>query len=629
MASKRTLWMKLNDWIGADPLRREDVGTNFKSIDNEMKERSFNVKWFGAKGDGITDDTDAINRAIESAQAWKDASVNGLRAEPLNQSYRGAVVYFPAGIFNVRNLKMKSGIIYRGAGVLSTRLNPIGTNGYVFSRDDSEQWCSQIAFEKFTIAPTDEHFAFTPAYGDPPKMGGFDLTLTASAYMRKIKVLNIAGTGIHMAECYDSYFDEIEMIYVGTDVNTPAIGMYPGIAKTGGRPANIIDVTNAIHISKIRIENCPYGLVVDGTKYTNKLLREIQFHGGCKFENAPMLIRHVVGFTYTDSNINVPKDENVPAVTIGGIGADTRGVSFVNNTYFSGTTNVRWVFDVLGQSTYDLKISESSVTSVKKFLTVNGKGISNANVILPIYISGLTAVNCGTPFIQAARKLRLTRANFYQMVGDDYVVIAGDYSQIDHCDFNRISKGINVGGNCSLDKNSFSNVTVHAHYVTRVDNKIQGTTYETGVVKEVEYSEPNIALNTYISNAVVSIAPVAYKEDHIITPVGTNNQYPLNGTAAVNKWSYFTNPQVRFTGTIAGGETVVVKFEVIYGDGTTTFVEKSFTEPTYSYWLTQDELSELVITKKSIVNFKMYAKSNTSAAISLAACRVMIVANMH
>src|SRR5262245_17218335 len=58
-----------------------------------------NVREFGAKGDGVTDDTAAIQRAIDSAG-------------------RGATISFPRGVYLVANfaVKNRSGLTFLGEG---------------------------------------------------------------------------------------------------------------------------------------------------------------------------------------------------------------------------------------------------------------------------------------------------------------------------------------------------------------------------------------------------------------------------------------------------------------------------------------------------------------------------------
>lgn len=65
----------------------------------------FNVKDFGVLGDGITDDSDAIQRVLDTVGA------------PTYPSVRGGIVYFPKGVYRLsKTLLIRRGISLQGAG---------------------------------------------------------------------------------------------------------------------------------------------------------------------------------------------------------------------------------------------------------------------------------------------------------------------------------------------------------------------------------------------------------------------------------------------------------------------------------------------------------------------------------
>jgi polygalacturonase len=81
----------------------------------------FDVRSFGAKGDGVTIDTDAINKAITAAAANHTGSHGGA----------GGTVYFPAGTYASFSIHLASNValfIAEGATILAA--TPAGGQGY-------------------------------------------------------------------------------------------------------------------------------------------------------------------------------------------------------------------------------------------------------------------------------------------------------------------------------------------------------------------------------------------------------------------------------------------------------------------------------------------------------------------
>jgi hypothetical protein len=90
MSSEKHPNLQLHKWAPTDYVKREEWNENFGIIDdkigilNKRTENLVNVKEFGAKGDGITDDTIAIQNAIEYLK-----------------NLGGGILYFPVGVYIV------------------------------------------------------------------------------------------------------------------------------------------------------------------------------------------------------------------------------------------------------------------------------------------------------------------------------------------------------------------------------------------------------------------------------------------------------------------------------------------------------------------------------------------------
>jgi len=75
MSSEKTTNLKMHKWVPTDPVQMTEFNDNFGKIDSKMGEVTtqladiaINVKSFGAKGDGITDDTANIQKALDSGR---------------------------------------------------------------------------------------------------------------------------------------------------------------------------------------------------------------------------------------------------------------------------------------------------------------------------------------------------------------------------------------------------------------------------------------------------------------------------------------------------------------------------------------------------------------------------------
>lgn len=91
---------------------------DYLSITEQLADISYNVKKYGAVGDGLTDDTTAIQEAINEA----------------HNVGRG-VVYLPPGVYIVTGIQYRSNIIIKGAGIGATvvKLKDSTPNSSVFN----------------------------------------------------------------------------------------------------------------------------------------------------------------------------------------------------------------------------------------------------------------------------------------------------------------------------------------------------------------------------------------------------------------------------------------------------------------------------------------------------------------
>jgi|GEM_PF-5815061 len=91
-----------------------------------------NVRWFGAKGDGITDDTNKIQTAI-----------NYINALPLGTQFStnvGGTLKIPRGDYVVTTITLKQGVTLNGDGARSTRLKGTGTSSdFIITCDASSE----------------------------------------------------------------------------------------------------------------------------------------------------------------------------------------------------------------------------------------------------------------------------------------------------------------------------------------------------------------------------------------------------------------------------------------------------------------------------------------------------------
>lgn len=124
-----------NDFLGIDPniaeiLEGEDNFTDAElrtALDDLRLYNRLSVKWFGATGDGVTDDLAAIQSAITAAFALQDV----VQTDPSVYTATRPTVFFPEGVYQL------SGSISADAAQAINNLNLLGDRAILIAPDAS------------------------------------------------------------------------------------------------------------------------------------------------------------------------------------------------------------------------------------------------------------------------------------------------------------------------------------------------------------------------------------------------------------------------------------------------------------------------------------------------------------
>ena len=201
----------------------------------------------------------------------------------------------------------------------------------------------------------------------------------------------------------------------------------------------------------------------------------------------------------------------------------------------------------------------------------------------------------------------------YELVVEGNTFIGSSYGNAEAYDAIRlVARGrIVIAGN-TFDGAGYSRSALRIDGATAdsqvifVNNVVRGFTsspvYDTGPTWGTRIIRDNLGYPTD-----------TFKSTGLSIPVGTGDAYGsaktvLSPSGAIR---YF-KAKINVGGTFGTNETVTVKVEAVYPDGTTAYVEKSFTA-TGSYWLTDDDILALTKDASTILRLNLYAKTNLSS----------------
>jgi Pectate lyase superfamily protein len=192
-----------------DTTSSDNTGTVLVGADGKRWKRiysgSVNLKWFGAVGDGVTDDTAAINALLT-------ATTTG------TPNFRAAPVFFPRGTYKVTapiSIANRQGGVFEGEGQDTVFLWRGGLNGAAVFLCDNLLQCE---FRKFDVAVNDPNHTVGAAFLCRKLTGN-----VVAPSQNKFRMVNIlsSGNASYVALGYMQYGWRLQ-VGSGGDINNDA-----------------------------------------------------------------------------------------------------------------------------------------------------------------------------------------------------------------------------------------------------------------------------------------------------------------------------------------------------------------------------------------------------------------------
>lgn len=237
----------------------------------EAYRMSYSVRDFGAVGDGITDDTEAIQAAVDYV-----ASIGG------------GTVFFPVGVYRTtKSIKWKSRVKALGCG-MDEGGSGIHMDGTLFSAilntdgagtgddgDNPDVWLRNCSFENMYIDGAGLTYDKESADGK----GLFILYMKYPVF-RDFIVKNTIGTGFGCDFLVDGIFDNCHAINCGRNWTTGGVGQSGIGIGTGAVPEENVIITNCT------AKDCGnYGFFVETQQNAKGIQSKYAKFIGCHAEN--------------------------------------------------------------------------------------------------------------------------------------------------------------------------------------------------------------------------------------------------------------------------------------------------------------------------------------------------------
>lgn len=285
---KVTLWVDGSSVIGKEDgaifIRKGNTNYYYQ----RLFESSINIKWFGAKGDGVTNDTINIQKCIDTSYDLfnhKEPYNNDFIDNDLGGNFFTAStpIYFPKGKYIIKEvIILRNGTILKGENKNCVEFNSPEYDivGFTTLRNiinGDYKMSDQIGIENITFSHIGiELYGAVYSY---VKNCNFVNFTNITAILLKLSV-NIIIEDIHIRDCTNSSGISI-LKDVGNGPNTTIKlnRIWMQYCKTGIYISSNNELGNALHSSSLTdsiIEYCDIGIYMEG-KVNNFYINNIHF----------------------------------------------------------------------------------------------------------------------------------------------------------------------------------------------------------------------------------------------------------------------------------------------------------------------------------------------------------------